>query len=245
MATVATATVDLSDLLDDAGAQAGLRLLLEAARAGEESEADAWQFALRLPQLHQSGLTPTTLRLLVRDHLLEQRVETTKNNAPQRTFRPVRHLGLDDSCAVLLTPAGATFVRTFLGNPSAREAGDDPVVQVAGMRPHWNARTCVLWWGNLVVRRVRRDAENLCKLLAALEEMKWPPEGIDNPLSPTSEDERQRLGKTVEYLNRHQREARIEFRLDSSGTRVLWRVLEGENASGNARTAGRRSRRQK
>lgn len=94
------------------------------------------------------------------------------------------------------------------------------------LTPRWDAAGCNLWLGNRLVKRFRVPAAMQECILAAFEEECWPPR-IDDPLPPDGrllQTRQDRLHDAVENLNGHQREARIHFYRDGTGTGVCWEL---------------------
>jgi len=91
-------------------------------------------------------------------------------------------------------------------------------------RPRWNAREGKLYWGKVLIRRVRHDAADPRTVLNVLEREGWPKER-DNPF-PLDEDRRQaRFQNSAKKLNRGRLSRAIRFFMNGTGERICWRVV--------------------
>jgi hypothetical protein len=93
------------------------------------------------------------------------------------------------------------------------------------LQPVWRARQRELWYGDVLVKCMRRASPNQELVLAAFEEEGWPPR-IDDPLP---RDYQQvpaiRLHNTINRLNSHMQAAAIRFGGDGTASGICWRPL--------------------
>jgi hypothetical protein len=94
--------------------RAGLAILLTAFDYAQDSQTDAWQFAVELPELFSTGATLADIRWLVLRGFAEHGKETTLPGDDKRTFRRLASTSFPTDACLVLVPAGATAVRAFL-----------------------------------------------------------------------------------------------------------------------------------
>lgn len=207
---------------------AGLRQLLEAAAYAREVGRPVWDFAVEIESLRAAGLSNSELRWLVCKGYVEHARETTAGGSEGRGFEPEGGLRFGPGTCFVLTERGADVLRRP-GKPAQpgrgplglfRNGGDVP-----GAGPHWDPECRVLSVGGRVVKQFRVPAGNQELILAALQELGWPPH-LDDPLPPVPEvDAKQRLRDTISRLNGNQRNRLIRFHGDGSGSGLRWELL--------------------
>jgi hypothetical protein len=206
-----------------------LILLLRAYDYALEFGCPAWDFAVEIQDLLDTGLTNTDLRWLVcQRHLHHAAESAAPGEDHHRVFGVPGGLTFTQSTCFILTASGAAAARRAgtLQASLGRDPGGHPAPgngdDCAGGVPHWDSeRKELRWWGQLV-KRFTQPAPNQEAVLAAFEEEGWPPR-IDNPLHPRLDgDLVQRLHDTIIRLNRHQERQLLRFRADGSGQGVRW-----------------------
>jgi hypothetical protein len=235
--------------------QAGLQLLLQAARYAEDFGRDAWAFAVELPALHAAGLTNNDLRWMVCKGFLAHALEqTTGGQQQERTFRPAASLTFNRRSCFVLTPAGLTAARLCCER-APRDAGGWPGPNDHAGRcsngdashrtplgqPTWDVHRRELRVGALLVKQFKLPSPNQEMILTVFEEELWPPR-IDDPLPPHQEvDPKRRLHDTIKSLNRNQKNRLIRFMGDGSGEGIRWEFITSDAPAQGAN--GRRSKR--
>lgn len=92
------------------------------------------------------------------------------------------------------------------------------------LKPRWDAKRGVLWFGGQVVKRYLRPAPNQTTILAAFQEEGWP-EMIDDPIPGGSDDPKGRLHDTVKNLNQTLDGRGLRFHTCRFGQGVRWEAL--------------------
>ena len=219
-------------------AVAALRLLQEATAVSNGAAHEHWQGALGMSALAAVGANDAVVRWLLRQGLVEHCIETTRQGARRRTFRPGGSSLEKRSCFVL-SDMGQGWALAGL-------AGDGVGLSRTGgkcqrrKKPHWDAGQGCLEAGGEVVRHYPPQAHNLIALLAAFEEWAWQrlPQWLDDPLTGKGDvDRRRRLYEAVVALNRDQRPWLVEFLVHHNKTAVGWRWREEPSGT----TEGERS----
>jgi hypothetical protein len=96
--------------------------------------------------------------------------------------------------------------------PSAREP----------IKPHWDAVSRKLWYGDMLVKRFRVPAEAQCLILTVFQEEGWP-SCIDDPLPCDDRSNSwHRLKKAIHMLNESQENPLITFHGNGTGDGVCW-----------------------
>lgn len=96
--------------------------------------------------------------------------------------------------------------------------------------PRWDEQLHELWYDGVLVHRFRRVAATAELILEAFEELDWP-HRIDDPLPPLKgRREPMRLRKEIYALNHRLQNRRIRFRMDGSGTGILWEPVDAATA---------------
>ena len=91
--------------------------------------------------------------------------------------------------------------------------------------PRWDGRCRELRVQDRVVKQFNVPARNQELILAAFEELGWPPH-VDDPLPPLpGVDSKQRLHDTINRLNRNQKHRLLHFRGDGWGQGIRWHLL--------------------
>ncbi len=226
--------------------RAALKMLLDAREFASNVGRDAWDFALEIWVLHESGLNHTDLRWLICRGLLASAVEVRTDGNSGRSFQQVGELRLSRHSCCILKEEGVAFVRDLLG-PAATTSGaggsslettvslhgEAPILEVPGViprpiswtRPTWDPDRQELRVGEHVVKQFKVPAPNQESVLAAFDEDNWPVR-IDDPLPPRAElDSKRRLHDTIVSLNRKQKVRLVRFIGDGSGQGVRWEFV--------------------
>lgn len=108
----------------------------------------------------------------------------------------------------------------------ASEYPPAPAIDPSVQHPTWNDDTRELYWGNLLVKRFRKPAENQVEILAAFEKEGWP-RVIPDPLGGKGDAvAAKRLGDTIFALNKGlEIPGIIRFERDGTGEGVRWERL--------------------
>jgi hypothetical protein len=94
------------------------------------------------------------------------------------------------------------------------------------LTPVWDTTQHQLRLGATIVKQYKLARPSQETILAAFDEVGWPP-FIENPLPKDSHvDAKTRLLDAIESLNRNQRSPRICFATDSDGAEVYWGLTE-------------------
>jgi hypothetical protein len=208
---------------------AGLLQLLTADTYARELKRPSWDFAVEISSLRAAGLTSSDLRWLVCKEYVEHAVETTPAGSATRSFGKALPLTFSDGSCFLLTANGVRLVRTLarrarIGQP-ANDGTQDGVRASPSPQPRWDPARRALRVGDQLVKQFRVPAQNQELILAALEELGWPPH-IDDPLPPVPDlDSKQRLRDTISRLNHHQKHDLIRFDGDGHGRGIQWELL--------------------
>jgi hypothetical protein len=204
-----------------------LRLLQAATGFIDGAAEQRWQSAVDRHYLAAVGANDPVIRQLLRQGLVEHRVETTRPGARRRTFRKAGALLKHRSCFVL-TDLGRTWAQAV---PAAGEGGGEPLDgrRPRRRKPHWDAANGNLMVDGTVLHHYRRQARNPVAILVAFEECKWPrlPEWLDDPLPGNGDlDRERRLYEAVAALNCNQEPQLVEFMINQEKTAVGWRWQE-------------------
>lgn len=209
--------------------RAGLGLLLQAWDYAQELGAPLWDFAVEMPRLWDAGVTSNDVRWLVHKEYVEHAQETTRPGEAGRHFEPQNPLTITPDTSVVLTPHGESAARADLANPAPAATAAAETIQpdvIVGPVPFWDAERRELRLAGGVVKRFRQPARNQETILAAFEELGWPA-FMDDPLPQDFDvDPKKRLNKTIENLNRNQRQPLIRFCGDGTGERIGWGLGE-------------------
>jgi hypothetical protein len=179
--------------------EAALALLLSLYRQAEEEAESPWRFAVRLTTLLRTGLTKVGARRLVERGVLDQH-------------------GKD----LTLTEDGAKWAQrlNLPQGPFAPQSAEPVPREV----PVYNSTLRELRYKGKRVRRIRKGAVNLERILEVFEEEGWPP-SIQDPLSGPPEGREDRLHNALTRLNDKQTgEVRIVFH--RTGSIIYWEVQE-------------------
>ena len=93
---------------------AGLSLLLRALDYAADVGGEAWDFAIEISDLRETGMTTSDFRWLVGKGFVEHGEETSSYGAPHRCFRRGEGLTFLPTSALVLTSLGAAEVRKLL-----------------------------------------------------------------------------------------------------------------------------------
>lgn len=194
----------------------GLQVLVEAYEDAASSGRDVWQFAVRLGEMHATGLTSTDVRWLISRGLVRHALERTEAVAEQRSFASSENLSLPVETSLVLQALMIPMLRSWLTTVHT------PAPVGSAPRPRWYQDLRELRVKDTLVKRYRVPARSQEIILASFEEDNWP-DRIDDPLPVTSEvDPAQRLHDAVRGLNRNQRRPLIRFERDGRGKGVCW-----------------------
>jgi hypothetical protein len=204
---------------------AALLQLGHAAAYAREAGRPDWDFAVEVECLRALGLTNSELRWLVCKGYAEHAAETTPAGSEGRCFAGEARLLFGACSCFVITARGEEWVQGLAppGKADRGRNGDFP--NGKGTCPHWNAALRVLSVGGRVVKQYRVPAENQELILAAFEELSWPPH-LDDPLPPAPGlDSQQRLRDTTGRLNHNQKHRLIRFHGDGHGRGLWWELL--------------------
>jgi hypothetical protein len=98
----------------DESFRAGLLLLYQAFTYAHDAGADAWDFALEIDKLYETGLTISDLRWLVAKGYAEHGQETSIVGDAHRSFRQSGGLNFSDMTCFVLTSKGGEFASQVL-----------------------------------------------------------------------------------------------------------------------------------
>ena len=216
-----------------------LMQLLTAADYAADSHADRWQFAIELSALISGGATLADIRWLELRGFAEHAKETTVPGDLQRSFRPLAPTAFPPDTCVVLSPSGASALRSAITNglaalsaPAAESVVAPSQVEERGPvakrpKPKWDRDHRELRYNGQVVKRYRVPAHNQELILAAFEEEGWP-DFIDDPLPPADEhNPKHRLQVTIKSLNRNQLVTLIRFHGNGNGLQIHWQTVAG------------------
>lgn len=193
-------------------------LLADAYRTATAKDQPPEQLAYSVLGLERQGVTQTALRWLLDQDLAAHLRETTSHRSRVRTFVRCRNTCFRADSCLILTRTG--------WQQTGRYASDEPDARSPRV-PSWDADLGVLRVGDVVVKRLTREAESLTALLGAFQTAAWP-ELIPNPLrSEHGVDARDRLRNAVKRLNHRPGPVWVRFRILRSATAVRWEALTG------------------
>lgn len=93
------------------------------------------------------------------------------------------------------------------------------------IKPHWDAVSRKLWYGDTLVKRFRVPAESQCLILTVFQEEGWPP-CIDDPLPGEDGSNRwYRMKKAIHMLNEAQENPLIKFHGNGTGDGICWEYV--------------------
>jgi hypothetical protein len=216
--------------------RAALEQLLEAHRGAESLKLNVWALAVEISCLLGVGCTLTLLRLLVGAGYVEHAEDVTKPSDETRSFQPESPMKFGTQSCFVLTQAGFKFLetaspfergdRTWL-NSQATANGGEGERQV----PVWDSELRELRVGSQLVKRFRRPAPMLERVLESFQETEWPSH-LDDPLPPEHGIVPEvRLRDTVRRLNRCQEPLRVRFSSDGLGAGIRWGWADQEPGS--------------
>jgi hypothetical protein len=185
-----------------------------------------WQYAVRLDELLQVGLTEADLRRLVDQQLVEYRVEITKPRSKRRHFETWDNLSIPEGSCFVLTEPGAAAAAALM--PGGKQADSTPDACESGRptsraHPRWDGRR--LWWETEIIKEFRRIAPDQGSVLEQFQRQGWK-KRLD--ISQTPAGERggplaQWIRDTVRNLNRGLK--RIKFHADGSKHGMVWEYV--------------------
>jgi hypothetical protein len=204
------------------GLTEALELLLVAVEQAREGGRPPSEFTVEAPALADAGLTALELGRMIRAGIVAYGTATppaTTQGAP----------GAAAPGRLFLTDAGAAAVQAARAAAAAADAWPP-------LRPRWDPHRREVWLGKTLIKRFQRTATNQELLLAAFEELGWPPY-VDDPLPPEpGQDQRSRLGDAIKCLNRRRRCGRLHFRMDGTGEGARWEVVRSRRKRVSRRT---------
>jgi hypothetical protein len=207
-----------------------LRLLGASHNQGVDARTNPERQGVSVARLRAAGTTDLELSQLVAlgfASLIRQ-----GNLLPRGAVLP-GSLSFPADAAVVLTEAGAAWFRQVILTstmplPLHSVCPADPTQRGERDRvPHWDKDLRELRHAGLLAKDYRQPARCQELILDVFEEEGWGAEILD-PLSGGPDvDPRERLHDTVKNLNRHQKQARIHFRVTGMGTKVRWEIPTG------------------
>lgn len=215
------------------GAKKALALLLEAHELAQDSEDDAWDYAVEIQMLRGAGITNSGLRWLVEKGWAEHRVESPLPTDANRNLQaPPSRLALTEQTCFILSETGTTLARRLLAAP----ANGVQIERVAllgdaqhGSKlplPQWDAARRELRALGLIAKRFKRPAPLQWLVLASFEELGWVCR-IDDPLSGLPEQKaKERLHGVITRLNKGHQNAVIRFTGDGTGRGICWEYVQ-------------------
>ena len=212
--------------------RASLSVLLEAFEYAHDLDVSGWDFATEIANLRRFKLSNSDLRWLVGRGLVEHGVEVTLAGDEQRSFQnPSRLMFCKRTCFVLSTSGADLARRLAQGNalPARRDdrsLADPPALAIASpplpRPPKWDRDRQELRIGAAVIKRFKIPSAHEETILAAFEELGWPPR-IDDPLPPCDDPSgKWRLQEAIEALNRNQTQRLLRFTPDATARGVRW-----------------------
>jgi len=125
--------------------------------------------------------------------------------------------------------ATGSFFTPGSPKPAEDRPPPDPEHSDEETKPRWDSERRELSYGGIACKTFRQRAPNQELVLAAFEEVGWPPR-IDDPIPPSGGvDQRQRLADTVRALNANH--GTLRFELDGTGEGVIWKPVPNESRS--------------
>jgi hypothetical protein len=95
----------------------------------------------------------------------------------------------------------------------------------APVKPVWDGEERELTLGGKLVKRYCQSAEKQIPILEAFQKAGWA-RSIANPLTDDPDLEGKQLHDTIQDLNRFQKEGRVHFGGDGTGSRIRWWIEE-------------------
>lgn len=193
--------------------------LLEALRYADDTNSNAWDFAVSMGRLVNLGATESDLRWLVLKGLVDHGKEVTIEGDDGREFRPTGNLTFSSRTCFVLNDRGIiTAMQCRRESLPVLSESETETVAV----PHWNGVLRQLQLDGKIVKSFKWPAINQETVLCAFQEEGWP-RRIDDPLPPHPEQNpKRRLADTIKCLNRKQYVTLIHFRGDGTGEGVIW-----------------------
>jgi hypothetical protein len=183
----------------------------------ERGAADPWEFASQIAGLEAAGISESILRRLVKDELIEHKVETTRRRSTSRTFAPTFNLCFHPRSCFVLSAAGSALASQLTCAPDAL---------LHRRLPHYDGGQRTLYLGEVIVKRFRVPADNQEIILTSFQEEGWPLHLYD-PLPRGSEiHPAKRLQDAIFRLNHGQEHRLLHFQGDGKGRGLTWQRIE-------------------
>jgi hypothetical protein len=231
--------------------------LLKASTFAEDTDRDAWDFAVTIGELRRDGVSENELRWLVCRGYVKHATEIVTKTGNVRTFDHDVSLRFCKETAFIITEAGVAFSRQFRnelvpkdvdpgvnGNAKLVDDGSlaakpqfadlSPPKSNGSVIPKWDRDRRELRVGGELVKVFKLPSPLQEAILMAFEEEHWPPR-IDDPL-PTNPEllPKRRLHDAIKSLNRNQKRSLIRFMGDGTGEGVRWELHAAEEISASA-----------
>jgi hypothetical protein len=216
--------------------EGALRCLLEAYERAGELGREPWDFAVELAALLAHGLTVTDLRGLICHGDVEHAVEVTRPEDTRRVFHRTENLAVKEGSCFVLTPAGVARLRG--GQPGSAAVlcpngtrATEPAEHARPAAPHWDDATHTLYWGEIVVKHFKREAECQEAVLRAFQARHWIPVIEVTCIQDFGIDDKHQAHETIKNLNRSVGPY-LRFRQEGNGTRIRWEPREAARSTG-------------
>jgi hypothetical protein len=197
---------------------------------------DLWDFAVELPTLLALGLTVTDVRGLICSGQVQHAVEITRPEDTRRVFHQTENLAVRDNSCFVLTGSGVARLREALAASEARPRlnGSRAIGLSERTRhsgPRWDDLTHTLFWGDIMVKHFKREAECQEAVLRAFQARNWVAVLDVASIQDFGIDDKHQAHETIKNLNRSVAPY-LRFRQEGNGTRIRWEPRESGRASG-------------
>jgi hypothetical protein len=187
---------------------------------------DPWQEAVTLAELRQAGVRKADLRRMIRNGLVEYRVEATTARSKRRRFQKWDNLSIPERSCFILTERGVTAASgaalDHASDGAAGHAGHGGHSQQVG-RPYWDG-VRRLYWASEVIKEFRRMAPDQMPVLEECQRQGWTREISLKPIVVELKKRGIRaslwIENTVRNLNKGLRG--IRFHEDSKEQVIRW-----------------------
>lgn len=210
--------------------QPGLAILLQAFDFARETSSNSWDFAVELPVLFGVGMSRNELRWLLAQRFAEHGLELPPGENDRRAVRIVKSFQFHNDSCLILTVAGADFVRKAGPEFQSHESANPHFEQSNALGSHgdhhanpvWDRESRQVTYRGVTCIELIRAADNLETVLQAFEKAGWRPQ-IRDPFPPDkSGNRKRRLHNTINALNRCQTAPLIHFSSADSGRAIRW-----------------------